>query len=88
MVVEGEPPVASGPYRYLRHPNYLAVVVEVAALPLIHTAWATALAFSLGNALVLRVRIRAEEAALSRTSSYREVFAARPRLLPLPRGRG
>ena len=63
LVLPEEEPVAAGPYRYLRHPNYLAVALEVAALPLVHTAWATALAFSVANALLLRVRIRTEERA-------------------------
>ena len=82
FVVPGEPPVARGPYRWLRHPNYLAVIVEVAALPLIHTAWWTAVAFSLGNALVLRTRIRVEEQALAEHSDYREVLGDRPRIVP------
>jgi methyltransferase len=87
IVVPGEEPVAAGPYRWIRHPNYLAVVVEVAALPLLHTAWATALAASAGNALLLSARVKAEEAALAGTSSYGAVFAARPRFLPTGRGR-
>ncbi len=66
FAVPGEPPVVRGPYRWLRHPSYLAVIVEVAALPLIHSAWWTALAFSIGNALVLRIRIQIEEQALAR----------------------
>lgn len=81
-VVPGEEAVVRGPYRLLRHPNYLAVVVEVAALPLVHSAWLTALVFSLGNAWVLRQRIRAEEQALSEHSAYDERFADRPRFLP------
>ena len=52
--------MSSGPYRLLRHPNYLAVVVEGAALPLVHTAWATALGFTVLNAALLTVRIRVE----------------------------
>lgn len=60
------PLVTGGPYRFLSHPNYLAVVVEIAALPLVHGAWLTALVFSLANAVVLRVRIRVEDAALAR----------------------
>jgi len=48
----------------MRHPNYLAVVVEMAAVPLVYGAWWTALAFSAGNLLVLRTRLRVEEAAL------------------------
>jgi len=85
IVVPGLPPVTRGPYRYLRHPNYVAVVLELAAVPLIHGAWMTAVAFSLGNALLLLVRIRAEEAALG--AAYAETFARRPRFFPeVPRG--
>ncbi|MEV7547007.1 isoprenylcysteine carboxyl methyltransferase family protein [Streptomyces sp. NPDC089915] len=65
IVVPGLPLVASGPYRLLRHPNYAAVVLEGLALPLVHTAWMTALAFTVLNALLLRVRIRCENSALT-----------------------
>lgn len=82
IVLPGVPAVAGGPYRYLRHPNYLAVVVEVFALPLVHTAWITALVFSALNALVLRVRIAAEERALAAGSAYQETLGGRPGLLP------
>lgn len=64
--VPGTAPIASGPFRFLRHPNYLAVIVELAALPLIHAAWLTALLFGIANALLLRVRIGVEDAALVR----------------------
>jgi methyltransferase len=64
IVVPGLPLVRSGPYRWFSHPNYVAVVVEGLALPLVHTAWVTALVFTLANALLLTVRIRVEEAAL------------------------
>lgn len=80
-------PVTGGPYRFLRHPNYLAVITEMLALPLVHTAWLTAAVFSLLNAWLLRVRIRAEEEGLSRLSDYDAVFADRPRLLPGGGGR-
>lgn len=63
LVLPEEDPVTGGPYRHLRHPNYLAVALEVAALPLVHAAWLTALVFSAAGALLLRVRIRAEERA-------------------------
>jgi methyltransferase len=59
IVVPGLPLVSAGPYRWLRHPNYVAVVVEVVALPLVHTAWVTALVFTLANAAVLPVEERA-----------------------------
>ncbi|MEP6600017.1 MAG: isoprenylcysteine carboxylmethyltransferase family protein [Actinomycetota bacterium] len=65
LVVPGLPLVTTGPYRRLRHPNYVAVVVEGAALPLVHTAWLTALTFTVLNAFLLRVRIHAENAALA-----------------------
>lgn len=81
-VVPGEPPVVGGPYRWLRHPNYLAVVLEVAALPLVHTAWLTALVASIANAFLLRIRIRAEEEALESQSDYRGSFGSLPRLVP------
>jgi methyltransferase len=73
-------PVTGGPYRFLRHPNYLAVIVELAAVPLVHGAWITAVVFSLANALILAVRIRAEERALG--SSWAEAFERHPRLYP------
>lgn len=82
VVLPGVTPVTGGPYRFLRHPNYLAVILEILALPLIHTAWITALVFSLANALLLRVRIRAEEEGLARLSDYESAFADRPRLVP------
>lgn len=65
VVVAGLPRVASGPYRWLRHPNYLAVVSEGIALPLVHGAWLTAATFTALNAVVLSVRIRCENAALA-----------------------
>jgi methyltransferase len=64
IVIPGAPLISGGPYRWLRHPNYAAVTAEVAALPLVHSAWLTAIAFSIANALVLKVRIRAENVAL------------------------
>ena len=64
LVVPGEKLVRRGPYRYVRHPNYLVVATEVLALPLIFGAWATALVFSALNAALLAVRIREEERAL------------------------
>lgn len=65
IVLPGAQRVAAGPYRWLRHPNYVAVVVEGIALPLVHSAWLTALVFTALNAVLLSVRIRTEEDALS-----------------------
>jgi methyltransferase len=65
IVVPGLPLVSRGPYRLLRHPNYLAVVLEGAALPLVHSAWATAAGFTVLNAVLLVRRIQVEERALA-----------------------
>jgi methyltransferase len=65
LVVPGLAPVRRGPYRLFRHPNYVAVVVEGFALPLVHTAWVTALVFTALNVPLLRVRLRVENAALA-----------------------
>ena len=65
IVVPGLAPVTAGPYRFLSHPNYVAVVLEGVALPLVHAAWITAVVFTLLNALLLTVRIRVENAALA-----------------------
>ncbi|HET7752652.1 MAG TPA: isoprenylcysteine carboxylmethyltransferase family protein [Anaeromyxobacteraceae bacterium] len=83
LVVPGDVPVRRGPYRFLRHPNYVAVAVELAALPLAWGSWRTALAFSIGNALLLAVRVPAEERALG--ERYAAVFSGTPRFVP--RGR-
>jgi len=65
IVVPGLRLVARGPYRWMRHPNYVAVVAEGIALPLVHTAWVTAVVFTVLNIPLLAIRIRSEEAALN-----------------------
>jgi methyltransferase len=64
LVVPGATKVDGGPYRWFAHPNYVAVVIEGAALPLVHTAWLTALVFTVLNSVLLRVRITSENRAL------------------------
>ena len=64
IVVPGEKLVAAGPYRFVRHPNYLVVVGEIAVLPLVFGLWDIAIIFSALNAAILTVRIRAENRAL------------------------
>jgi methyltransferase len=64
VVVPDAGRVTTGPYRFLTHPNYVAVVAEGIALPLVHTAWLTALVFTALNAGLLRTRIRCEDRAL------------------------
>jgi len=80
IVLPGAEPVTGGPYRWLRHPNYVAVVVEGVALPLVHGGYWTAAAFTVANAALLWVRIRAEEQALG--PAWESAFSARPRFVP------
>jgi len=65
IVVPGAPRVTGGPYRLIPHPNYVAVVVEGIALPLVHSAWLTALAFTVLNAALMHTRIKVENDALA-----------------------
>lgn len=82
VVVPGEPAITGGPYRFLRHPNYLAVLLESAALPLVHTAWLTAAVFVAAVSWHVRRRIRLEESALAAHSDYAAAFAGKRRLVP------
>lgn len=65
VVVPGAPRITGGPYRFLPHPNYLAVIAEGVALPLVHTAWLTAVIFTVLNAVLLRTRVGTENRALA-----------------------
>ncbi len=64
VVVPDAGRVSRGPYRFIPHPNYVAVVIEGIALPLVHTAWLTAVVFTVLNAVLLRTRISVENTAL------------------------
>jgi methyltransferase len=86
IVLPGEPAITGGPYRWLRHPNYLAVIVEGLAVPLIHGAYLTAATFTVANAVLLAVRIRCEEAALRAHCAYGERFAGVSRFVPRTTG--
>jgi methyltransferase len=78
IVLPGAPLVRSGPYRWFAHPNYVAVIVEGAALPLTGSAWITACAFTVLNAALLTVRIRTESGALAAAGAPRSASAAAP----------
>ena len=82
IVLPGVPAVTSGPYRWLKHPNYVAVVAEGVAVPLAHSAFITAGVFSCLNALLLVVRIRCEERALREHCDYARRLGARARFWP------
>jgi methyltransferase len=81
-VPAGIDPVVTGPYAFIRHPNYVAVALEFLALPLIGGARLSALLLSALNAVVLYDRIRAEERLLASSPAYRSAFAGRPRFIP------
>ncbi|SFI88394.1 isoprenylcysteine carboxyl methyltransferase family protein [Thermoflavimicrobium dichotomicum] len=82
-VVPGHVPLAKGPYRYLRHPNYVAVIIEFVTLPLAMGAYLTAWIASIINlVLLLFVRIPAEERALGETTCYEEIMTGKSRFLP------
>ena len=76
------PVVDRGPYRFIRHPNYVALGLEFLGLPLIGGAYASAVGLGLLNALLLRRRIQEEDALLMAIPAYRERMADKPRFVP------
>ena len=74
--------VTGGPFRFVRHPNYAAIFVELFALPMIHTAWITAVVIPLAYCWVLSRRVSAEEAVLMGNPEYRAAMGHKPRFLP------
>ena len=74
--------VTRGPFRYVRHPNYAAVFVEMLVLPLIHTAWITSVVGSAAHVLVLSQRLATEEKVLFSDAHYRDAMSGKPRFLP------
>ena len=84
VTVPNQPVINTGIYRYIRHPNWTALMIEVAAVPLLHGAYFTAAIFSVFNTLLMIKRVSLEEAALIADTNYGEVFQDRPRFIPLP----
>jgi methyltransferase len=74
--------VTSGPFRFVRHPNYAAVFAEMIALPLIHTAWITAIVGTVAHMVVLSQRLSTEERVLFANPDYRAAMSGKPRFLP------
>jgi len=74
--------VTAGPYRWVRHPNYVAVFVELVALPLVHTAYVTALLGAALHLVVLGRRLAVEDGILLADPGYRAAMAGKPRFLP------
>ncbi|HHW38580.1 MAG TPA: hypothetical protein GXX18_15310 [Bacillales bacterium] len=74
--------ISTGPYKFIRHPNYLVVVIELLVIPLLFNAFFTAIIFTLLNMVVLSIRIPIEEEALIREINYKAVFHQRARFAP------
>ncbi len=74
LVIPGKRLVTRGPYKYIRHPNYIAVITEIAAIPLIFSCYITATVFSLINFFLLRRRIKIEDGALREASTFQEAL--------------
>jgi methyltransferase len=74
--------VTDGPFRFVRHPNYAAVFVEMVSLPLIHTAWITAVFACVGSLATISRRIALEESVLLANPAYRTAMAGKPRFVP------
>ncbi|OMP66064.1 isoprenylcysteine carboxyl methyltransferase family protein [Domibacillus epiphyticus] len=74
IILPGAKVVKRGPYRWIRHPNYVIVAAEILVLPLLFQAYYTALVFSVLNAIVLSIRIPTEEKALMKATDYNEIF--------------
>lgn len=74
--------ITSGPFRYVRHPNYAAVFIEMLALPLIHCAWITAIAGTIAHVVVLFQRLATEERVLFSDEKYRAAMSGKPRFVP------
>jgi methyltransferase len=83
IIIPSHPPQVKGPYRYLRHPNYLVVFIELLTFPLVYGAWITSIVVSILNMCVLFFfRIPTEERALMETTSYGEFMGEKARFLP------
>lgn len=82
IVLPGHKAIIKGPFRWIRHPNYVAVIIEMAAIPLFYGAWRTALVYSFLNFLMLKTRISVEEQALKKHCSYGGMFAGKNSFIP------
>jgi len=74
--------VSTGPYKWVRHPNYVSVVLELFKLPMIHTAWITAIVGTVADLEILRRRLRVEDNMLMNNPAYRLTMGGKPRFVP------
>lgn len=82
MIVPGDVVISRGPYKFVKHPNYIVVAVEILLLPLLFHAYITAILFTILNVVMMTVRIPAEESALQAYTNYHEVFSIKSRFMP------
>lgn len=75
--------VAKGPYKYIRHPNYAIVALEILIIPLLFNCYITSIVFTFLNSIVLSIRISVEEKALMDLLEYKQEFSSRSRFLPV-----
>ncbi|MFC0271671.1 isoprenylcysteine carboxyl methyltransferase family protein [Metabacillus herbersteinensis] len=83
IIIPNADVVSKGPYRFLKHPNYLVVALEILCIPLLFNAFLTSIMFTLTNVLMMKVRILAEERALVNSTNYVSVFQSKNRFLPI-----
>jgi methyltransferase len=82
LIVPGTQTVNRGPYRWIRHPNYIAVIIEVIALPMIGKAFITAIVVTVLFSILLFLRIKAEEQALIEYTDYGKTMTGKRRFIP------
>ncbi|KSU85628.1 MULTISPECIES: isoprenylcysteine carboxyl methyltransferase family protein [Fictibacillus] len=82
IILPGAHVVAKGPYKYIRHPNYVIVTLEIITIPLVFQAYFTMVLFLILNAVILSVRIPEEEKALQKATNYNAHFEGKHRFLP------
>ncbi|HZH61061.1 MAG TPA: isoprenylcysteine carboxylmethyltransferase family protein [Metabacillus sp.] len=82
IIVPGDVVISRGPYKFIKHPNYMVVAAEILFLPLLFHAYITAVLFTILNVVMMTIRIPAEEHALQTNTNYQDVFSNKKRFLP------
>lgn len=83
IIIPNTDVVSKGPYRFLKHPNYLVVALEILCIPLLFNAFLTSILFTFTNVLLMKVRIPVEERALGKNTNYVNAFQSKYRFLPI-----
>lgn len=82
IIIPGDVVISRGPYKFIKHPNYMVVAAEILFLPLLFHAYITAILFTILNVVMMTIRIPAEEHALQTYTNYEDVFSNKARFLP------